>query len=165
LGDLVLVVAVLAAGSASLVVTIRKKRHKEKKFVMFWVAAVAGVLVLGGIGAGNVICQYMQCKEWLKTGNYKVVEGIVKNFHPMPWTGHDSERFSVNGVRFEYSDFDLSKGGFNNTSSHGGPIKENLPVRIAYKSGRILRLEVGVNQTTQQGASVDANSATRHSRQ
>jgi hypothetical protein len=36
-------------------------------------------------------------------------------------------------VPFKYSDFDLTNPGFRNTTSHGGPIKDGLPVRIWYK--------------------------------
>jgi hypothetical protein len=75
-----------------------------------------------------------------------VVEGVVENFHPMPATGHDEEHFTVQGVYFAYSDFGVTSG-FNNTSSHGGPIREGLYVRIHYTgsatAGKIVKLEVG----------------------
>ena len=76
-----------------------------------------------------------------------VVEGAVEHFHPMPYTGHDLERFDVAGVHFEYSEYDLEETqGFNHTSSHGGPIHEGLYVRIHYVEWRgrptIVRLEV-----------------------
>jgi|1186.fasta_scaffold20337_3 hypothetical protein len=78
----------------------------------------------------------------LRTGDYKVVEGRVENFAPMPWAGHGDETFDVNGVHFAYSDYTVT-AGFNNTASHGGPIRAGLPVRISYKGdGEILRLEV-----------------------
>jgi hypothetical protein len=32
--------------------------------------------------------------------------------------------------------------GFNNTSSHGGPIREGLPVRVSYVGNTILKLEI-----------------------
>lgn len=35
------------------------------------------------------------------------IEGFVTNFHPMPKGGHDSERFTVNGVQFQFSDFKI----------------------------------------------------------
>ncbi len=60
----------------------------------------------------------------------------------MLWAGHDTERFDVNGINFSYSDY-MVTGGFNVTSSHGGPVREGLAVRICYKDGEILRLEVG----------------------
>ena len=60
-----------------------------------------------------------------------VVEGAVANFHPMPAAGHEDEHFTVQGVYFAYSDYSVTSG-FNNTSSHGGPMREGLYVRIHY---------------------------------
>jgi len=75
----------------------------------------------------------------------KVVEGYVEHFHPMPSSGHDSESFSVSGVPFRYSDFEIT-GAFNNAASHGGPIKEGLKLRINYvtsnKQNLILKIEL-----------------------
>jgi len=51
------------------------------------------------------------------------------------------ERFCVSGVCFAYSDFVITSG-FNNTSSHGGPIREGLPVRVTYVGDMIVKLEV-----------------------
>ena len=77
-----------------------------------------------------------------------VVEGPVENFVPMPYQGHSLESFDVAGVHFAYSDYVLTSG-FNNTSSHGGPIRQGLYVRIHYvRLGRsedansIVRLEI-----------------------
>jgi hypothetical protein len=71
------------------------------------------------------------------------VEGRVSNFRPMPAAGHSMERFCVESKCFEYSDYVLT-AGFNNTSSHGGPIREGLPVRVTYVYGTIIRLEVAL---------------------
>jgi hypothetical protein len=59
----------------------------------------------------------------------------------MPKSGHKMESFTVNGVKFEYSDFVVTPG-FNNATSHGGPIREGLPVRISHIDNTILKLEV-----------------------
>ena len=63
----------------------------------------------------------------------------------MPYEGHATEHFVVNGVRFEYSDFEVTSG-FNNTSSHGGPVRQGLYVRIHYiernSKNVILKLEI-----------------------
>ena len=69
------------------------------------------------------------------------MEGEVADFVPMPAAGHAMEHFCVQRVCFSYSDFVLN-GGFNNTSSHGGPIRAGLPVRIAYLDGVIVKLEI-----------------------
>jgi hypothetical protein len=93
-------------------------------------------------------------------GNYQVVEGPVENFHPMPATGGTYERFTVRGVPFAYSDYE-STPGFNRTSSHGGPLRGGLMVRIAYVHDRehspernvILKLEIARPEVSSGGPS------------
>ena len=94
---------------------------------------------------------YSDLRNALKDGNIAVAEGWVENFIPMPYTGHAQERFSVCGVPFSYSDYGVT-AGFNNTSSHGGPIREGLWVRITHLGNSIARLEAvkdGVVGSTQ----------------
>lgn len=73
-------------------------------------------------------------------------EGYVTNYHPMPSSGHDTERFTVNHVNFTYSDYVISDLGYNNAKSKGGVINDNLYVRIHYykskKRNVILKLEI-----------------------
>lgn len=71
----------------------------------------------------------------------QMVQGAVENFCPMPASGHAMESFTVNGAKFEYSNYAVT-AGFNQTASHGGPIREGLPVRIWRWHGEILRLDV-----------------------
>lgn len=84
--------------------------------------------------------------ESVNTGRVQVAEGVVERFHPMPVGGHDTERFIVAGQQFEYSDYEVT-GGFNNSASHGGPIRVGLPVRITFVPGSynnvIVKLEIG----------------------
>jgi hypothetical protein len=54
---------------------------------------------------------------------------------------HQDECFSVKNQQFCYSDY-LVQPGFRQSASHGGPIREGLPVRIRYYEGQILRLDV-----------------------
>lgn len=84
---------------------------------------------------------YLALKHAEEAGRFRIVEGEVQDFHPMPYEGHTDENFEVNGVRFAYSDYTIS-AGFNNTASHGGPIRQGLPVRISYYGRSILRLEI-----------------------
>ena len=76
-----------------------------------------------------------------RDGKYSVVEGQVTNFVPMPYGGHARESFAVGGKTFTYSDYILT-GCFNNTTSHGGPIRAGLTVRISHVGNCIVRLEV-----------------------
>ncbi|MGD1097093.1 MAG: hypothetical protein ABSB35_34545 [Bryobacteraceae bacterium] len=78
-------------------------------------------------------------------GQYSVVEGVVTDFHPMPYEGHHDECFSVATQRFCYSDYAVTPG-FRNSASHGGPIRAGLRVCVAYSFGTILRLEIPRDQ-------------------
>jgi hypothetical protein len=80
----------------------------------------------------------------------QIVEGPVTNFLPMPYSGHRNESFVVQGIKFEYSDYGIT-AGFNNTVSHGGPIREGLVVRIWHLGGEILRLDIK-NESNPEGS-------------
>ena len=84
---------------------------------------------------------YQTLVNAVDSGQINVVEGKVSDFKAMPLSGHAMERFCVSGVCFEYSDYVVT-AGFNNTSSHGGPIREGLPVRVIYVGNCIAKLEV-----------------------
>lgn len=72
---------------------------------------------------------------------YRIAEGTVTDFVPMPYTGHSLESFVVGVRKFSYSDYILT-GRFNTTASHGGPIRSGLAVRISYVGNCIVRVEV-----------------------
>mgnify|MGYP003300552476 CR=1 FL=1 len=63
-------------------------------------------------------------KDILDNNKAIVVEGIVEKYHAMPLEGHDTEHFEINGIYFEYSNFELSNG-YNTPACYGGVIKEN----------------------------------------
>jgi len=110
------------------------KRDRKKIIVVIF-----GLLILGaeGIGYSN----FAELRSAARNGKYEVVEGQVKDFVPMPYEGHSKESFVVNEYKFSYSDYDLTKG-FNQSQSHGGPIREGLQVRITHVNGSIVKLEI-----------------------
>ncbi|HVY74902.1 MAG TPA: hypothetical protein VG890_08745 [Puia sp.] len=122
--------------------TTQKERNRTKGIGIVFI-------LFSGLFSAMIIPSHL--KEYFTTKNiyenkkYIIVEGHVDHYHPMPWGGHDTERFEVKGVEFEYSDYDLTDYGYNNTASKGGVIKDNLYVRISYfNNGRrnvILKLE------------------------
>ena len=85
--------------------------------------------------------EYLSLIRAFEAGDYKVVEGQVQNFHPMPLTPGGKESFEVGGMRFEYSEFEL-KAAHNTTTVHAGPAEDGLFVRVAYLGNKILRLEI-----------------------
>ena len=106
-------------------------------FALTW-TAIAGT---------TLFSRHLDLRNASMRGECTIVEGVVENFAPMPYGGHAMESFTVDGVRFEYSDYVIN-GGFNNTQSHGGPIYEGQRVRVCYMSRAtpdgdvIVRLEI-----------------------
>ena len=87
---------------------------------------------------------YSSGRKALESGKIELTEGVVYDFVPMPYEGHASESFKVNGKKFSYSDYRIT-AGFNNTSSHGGPIREGLEVKIWHIGNKILKLGIKTN--------------------
>jgi hypothetical protein len=112
-----------------------------KSFIFCGIALFIMLTIIPDIMIGRA-----NARKILENKEYKIVEGKIENFHPMPYNGHELESFTVNDVNFEYSDYRYD-GGFNNTATHGGPIKHNGQlVRLSYytvgESNRILKIEI-----------------------
>lgn len=132
-------IVMTAIGIIAIVVAkIDNVKGSKKVFWFFWTGFGALWTILASTVIGS---EYSSCINAMKNGTYNEIEGIVENFDPMPFSGHKTESFTVNGVKFEYSDF-LVSAGFNNTKSHGGPIDKGKYVRIRYYDGKILQLWV-----------------------
>jgi hypothetical protein len=131
----------------SIMIFLNPSHRRRNIFIMvFGISFGTFGLVTGAVTIPHNISTYYETKIIYENKKYKVIEGIVENFHPMPYSGHTNESFTLNGIRFSYSDFDESYYGFNNTESHGGPINQNKKVRLSYfESGTkniILKIEV-----------------------
>jgi hypothetical protein len=133
-----LLVAVL---TAIVVVVVRRSLDRRPATIFtFLLLGIVGIWV--SISWASTYREYESAASALDSGRASVVQGIVSEFEPMPYAGHTQERFCVEGKCFAYSDF-MATAGFNNTSSHGGPIKSGLPVRITFVGNTIIKLEVG----------------------
>ncbi|NLN25020.1 MAG: hypothetical protein GX163_05100 [Bacteroidetes bacterium] len=116
-------------------------------YLMVIIASIMIVVML--IRIPEINSQERQLKSEIRQKNYKVVEGKIERFSNYDESGHIFESFTVNDVKFEYSDYILGKG-FNHTSGNNGPIlkiqNEDRKVRISYISkdneNFILKLEV-----------------------
>lgn len=122
----------------ALVLVIRRKASLILTGIVYVVFLLMAILVSPFPGVQDM---YARAKNLYVHGQYSVAEGPVADFHPMPYSGHQMETFSVNGVQFSYSDYVIVPC-FNNTAPHGGPIHQGLRVRIAYSGDCILKLEV-----------------------
>jgi hypothetical protein len=130
--------AIVATFTVLAIVAFLKYKTRRVVVVVAYVVMLFMAMTLSPAGVSDM---YARAKDAYVKGDYSVVEGTVANFHPMPYSGHQNETFSVNGVQFSYSDY-VVVPCFNNTASHGGPIHDGLRVRIAYSGNCILKLEV-----------------------
>lgn len=112
---------------------------RSRRFVGYFMVVFA--CLWSGFAFSTMLSEYLSLRSAYRKGQFSVVEGRVTNFHPMPYEGHQEECFTVQAETFCYSDYVIT-GGFNNATSHGGPIREGLPVRVSYIGNTIVRLEV-----------------------
>jgi hypothetical protein len=122
-----------AVGIPYLNLQSRFSRYFDLGFAILWTTLFFSLTYLG----------YLHHRSLAQENRCRAVEGPVEHFVPMAYGGHAQETFYVSGVRFGYSDFEITDG-FNNTSSHGGPINASSYVRICYDPAGnvILRLEI-----------------------
>lgn len=86
------------------------------------------------------VSQFMMERRAYASGQFSVVEGKIENFRPMPPLGRADESFFVNGVMFSYNVLD-DTACFHNAHPHG-IIRPGVEVRVFYKDGCILRLDI-----------------------
>lgn len=141
LGDLNAPLALVGVGLAlvllrntGLLQALYRSRLMSVQAFAFLFLGISLVVTLGLIG-GRLTAWYT-VQTAIDRGQSQEVEGMVENFHPMPYEGHDYEHFTVGDVLFNYSDY-VDTGGFNQSSSHGGPLKPGLMLRIHYIIGTV----------------------------
>ena len=111
----------------------RKSGKIEDRFgIVIGLTGCLSILIFVMILVPDKIKAYNATVDAYKRGEYEIVEGYVKDFHPMPYWGHDQESFTIDGVSFAYSDYSGSFG-YHNAKSHGGVIiGDGQHLRIGY---------------------------------
>jgi hypothetical protein len=115
----------------------RAVRQFANPFALFY---LAGTIILAAIIISTSFSHRRVLISALNARQYGVVEGRATHFVPAPYEGHQDEQFCVESTCFSYSDYVVT-GGFNQTSSHGGPMQEGLPVRVSFLGNIIIKLE------------------------
>lgn len=88
-----------------------------------WIVGVFAVFLFVCLVIAH-INDFSEKKHVLENNEALVVEGYVEQYYAMPFEGHDTEHFEINGVYFEYTNFELSNG-YNRPACYGGVVKEN----------------------------------------
>lgn len=122
----------------------------SRQFFIFFGYLLGGIpclmLILTIIKTPSIIKEEKELKEILETKKYNVIEGVVKDYFVREVANQIFESFTINGVKFEYSD-NIIIDGFHQTAKNGGPIDRNgLRVRVSYitknNKNTILKLEM-----------------------
>jgi hypothetical protein len=129
-------------GCVLIVLKKLKWRHAMSISVGF-VFMLAAVVYAGRDATRWYISRQHNVKA-LTSGQYKIAQGVVETFHPMPDDGSSNESFTVSGYAFSYSDYsELTPSTcFNQTAAHGGPIHPGMLLRIKFVDQCILQIEV-----------------------
>lgn len=126
-------------------VTGVRQRRKVKKFAEVAPWIVAGLLVGGGPALWiptYFFYNHWEAKQSLIEGRCRILTGRVENYE----STERREKFSIGGVRFDYSRWHptagLGRDGFQS------PLRNGMPVRICYQpahdglGGAILKVEI-----------------------
>jgi hypothetical protein len=96
-----------------------------------WIVGVFTIILFVCLLAAHIY-DFSEKKNALENNEVLIVEGYVEQYHAMPFEGHDTEHFEINGVYFEYTNFEVSNG-YNTPACYGGVVKENGQyLRIKY---------------------------------
>ncbi len=105
-----------------------------------WAGSIIAVAWVGMWTGGGTLAA-VRARQALSEGRHMVVEGEVQDFVPMTAFHHAEETFTVQGVRFHYSDYRLLQA-LHDSVPHGGGLGPGRLVRIAYNQDGILRLDM-----------------------
>ena len=119
----------------------------ERKYKMiFSIIFTSLSVIFSTIIISSQLHEYSKTKKIYKLKKYRTVEGKVEKFHAMPSGGHDTEKFEIKNIKFEYSDYDETDYGYKKSAATGGLIKSNQIVKINYfnngNKNVILKLQI-----------------------
>lgn len=108
------------------IVLVAFRRMKDLPHIVSVLRFAFGTIL---VIASMILCfskirEYKVMESYLNSPDCLMVEGKIENYHSMPSGGHDKEYFEINGIYFEYSDFEVTNG-YHNAASRGGVITHN----------------------------------------
>ena len=118
--------------------TKKSKSKFQKIFIRFWIISM---VTMSTIGIYDKYSYNHNVEQSIKNKTHSIIEGKIKNFHEMPFSGHDTESFSVNNIKFEilFTETTINKKTlfYEYTKNRGGPIVKNgQKVKIHYIENR-----------------------------
>ena len=119
---------------------VRFSRRRPQLQLIGALGAIVGALLLL-MGTSKLVPEFMAGRRTYQSGQSRMVEGTVDDFHPAPVLLQGMESFQVGGVRFSYL-----VGGpspcFQNDRNGRGMVHAGSHVRIYYRDGCIERVDL-----------------------
>lgn len=118
-------------GGALLLAYIYHKGLKKYKVATITITSLA--MLIAGLVAISQYIEYKQIVEQIKKGDIEIQQGKISEYKPIDLSNHGSlESFSINGVKFAYSDYHRISG-YHHACVNGGLIcEEGQEIRISY---------------------------------
>ena len=118
-------------GGALLLAYIYHKGLKKYKVATITITSLA--MLISGLVAISQYIEYKQIVEQIKKGDIEIQQGKISEYKPIDLSNHGSlESFSINGVKFAYSDYHRISG-YHHACVNGGLIcEEGQEIRISY---------------------------------
>ena len=104
------------------------KKYKSATLVITSLAIIVSLLV-----AISQYIEYKQIVNQIEKGDIQSEQGKISKYRPIDLTNHGSlESFSINGIKFAYSDYHRIPG-YHHACKNGGVIcKEGQEIRLFY---------------------------------
>jgi hypothetical protein len=120
-----------------------KKQMRGGLFVGGLFLCIGTIAVVGS--TYPTFADQRRCKAWARDNDYQTAEGTITRFKKDP--GRDpATTFTVGDATFTYRRESPKTGGFRGSftaaEAHDLQLRDGLPVRVAHRDGRILRIEV-----------------------
>ncbi len=134
----IIILAGLIMGLVGRAIAVKGRAPKSllKAFQVFMIVWVG----IGACAACTVAYTAVNNLASIQQGHVEVVEGVVHDFKAGDEFCREEEQFTVKNVTFKYSCGLV--GGFNQTATRGGPIRDGLQVRVTYYGRYIVKLEI-----------------------
>lgn len=114
-----------------------RRNSKLNKSTQGFLLIIASILLLFGIwSVYSTRSLQKNCIDWAQSNDFQVVTGQIKDFR----SDFKSESFAVNGVKFVYHEYDVSKCGYR--QAKGIQLQNDRFVRISYHDNCILKFEI-----------------------
>lgn len=104
-----------------------------RKYKKITITLGFAAIILSTVAASLEYMEYSDLVEKIETNQVETTEGKIENYKALDTTNHGAfESFTVNGIKFAYSDYH-KVAGYHHACTYGGVIcKNDQQVKLSY---------------------------------